>query len=166
MPYSTIPTILGVSAAGVLLYATNAAFKDQTQFMVAKMDRDVDAFDQVSDFDKTTGKRMLVSPRSVYQPLKPTYWEEVQGRWNVCLSLLTQRYVVDIMHTLRNANPLGNTDRSEHHQFVSDETQTAMLEALHTLAPHAPDAQPKIGILHRKYGDENTHYMGQGVSLR
>ncbi|WFC98296.1 hypothetical protein MYAM1_001021 [Malassezia yamatoensis] len=158
MPYSTIPTILGVSAAGVLLYATNAAFKDQTQFLVAKMDRDVDSFDQVSDFDKNTGKRNLISPRSVYQPLKPTYWEEVQGRWN--------RYVVDIMHTLQDANPLGNTNRSEQHQYVSDETQTAMLEALHTLAPHAPDAQPKIGILHRNYGDENTHYMGQGVSLR
>ena len=42
----------------------------------------------------------------------------------------------------------------------------AVLDALHSLVPHAPDAQPKIGILHRKYGDENTHYLGQGASLR
>lgn len=39
-------------------------------------------------------------------------------------------------------------------------------EALGSLAPHAPDAQPKRGILHRVYGDANTHYMGQGASLR
>jgi len=39
-------------------------------------------------------------------------------------------------------------------------------EALQSLAPHAPDAQPNFGILHRVYGDANTHYMGQGASLR
>ena len=39
-------------------------------------------------------------------------------------------------------------------------------DALSALAPHAPDAQPKFGILHRVCGDENTHYMGQGASLR
>lgn len=39
-------------------------------------------------------------------------------------------------------------------------------EALESLAPRAPDAQPQFGILHRVYGDANTHYMGQGASLR
>ena len=39
-------------------------------------------------------------------------------------------------------------------------------EALASLAPHAPDAQPKIGILNRTYGDAHTHYLGQGASLR
>ena len=39
-------------------------------------------------------------------------------------------------------------------------------DALHSLAPHAEDARPKIGILWRKCGDENTHYLGQGASLR
>lgn len=47
-----------------------------------------------------------------------------------------------------------------------DGTRTAMLDALHSLAPHAKDAQPKIGILNRTYGDANTHYLGQGASLR
>ena len=42
----------------------------------------------------------------------------------------------------------------------------SMFAALPSLAPHAPDAEPKIGILHRTYGDANTHYLGQGASLR
>lgn len=83
MPYSAIPTVLGVGTAGLLLYAANAAFKDQTQFMVAKMDRDIDAFDRVSEFDKETGARRTPSFASAYQPTGPTFWEEVKGRWNV-----------------------------------------------------------------------------------
>lgn len=83
MPYSAIPTVLGVGAAGVLLYAVSAAFKDQTRFMVATMDSDVDAFDRANEFDKATGERRVPTLASAYQPAKPSFWEEVQGRWNV-----------------------------------------------------------------------------------
>jgi len=47
-----------------------------------------------------------------------------------------------------------------------EQNTSGVLDALHSLAPHAEDARPKIGILWRKCGDENTHYLGQGASLR
>lgn len=83
MPYSALPTVLGVGAAGALLYAVNAAFKDQTQYMIATLQNGADAFDRANEFDKATGERRAAVPPSAFQPPKPTFWEELQGRWNV-----------------------------------------------------------------------------------
>lgn len=71
------------------------------------------------------------------------------------------------MNAVREADPMSVFGKTETRvERAADGTASAMIDALHSLAPHAPDAQPKIGILNRTYGDANTHYLGQGASLR
>lgn len=64
-----------------------------------------------------------------------------------------------------NTDVLGSTPRSTSSTGSTD-SAGGVFDALQALAPRASDAKPAFGILHRTYGDENTHYAGQGVSLR
>jgi len=87
-PLSLLSTASGALVAGVLVYAVHESMKDQTRYMVTTMHQKADALGAAdTDFDPASGQRR--PPPSSYHPRLPTYWEEMQARWNVREMMLT-----------------------------------------------------------------------------
>ena len=150
---SMLSTVGGTLVAGALVYMVHASMRDQTQFMVTSMHAEADGLAEANDYDKSTGRRSHNATRSSFHPGPPSFWDEVKARWN---SHLTE--------TLQGASMPAAPTQQRGAAAPSD--APSVRDALAALAPHAPDAQPKFGIRHRVFGDPNTHYVGQGVSLR
>lgn len=150
---SMLSTVGGALVAGALVYMVHASMRDQTHFMVTTMHAEADGLAEADDYDKSTGQRSHNATRSSFHPGPPSFWDEVKARWN---SRLAQ--------TLNGASMPAAPTQQRGASAPSD--MHSIRDALAALAPHAPDAQPKFGIRHRVYGDPDTHYVGQGVSLR
>lgn len=79
----------------------------------------------------------------------------------------TQHHLSQAVHAMQSFDLADRVPRSPSHGTGPAAPDTySVRDALASLAPHAPDARPRVGILHRTYGDANTHYLGQGASLR
>ncbi|PKI85161.1 hypothetical protein MVES_001363 [Malassezia vespertilionis] len=146
MPSSLFSTVLGVTAAGVLLYAMHEAMQDQTFFMINSLQDKTDAVKRVGQVDKATGKRTEPNLASAFQPPQPSFWEE--------------HHITKAIQTMQGASVSARVP------VTAEEPAMSVMGAVRALAPRAVDAQPHVGILHRRYGDANTHYIGQGASLR
>ena len=86
---SLLSTASGALVAGVLVYAVHESMKDQTRYMVSTMHQKADALGAAdTEFDPTNGQRR--PPASAYHPRLPTFWEEMQARWNVRDTILTK----------------------------------------------------------------------------
>ncbi|KAL4401793.1 hypothetical protein ACI68E_001441 [Malassezia pachydermatis] len=153
---SLITSATGALVAGTIVYAVHASMRDQTHFMVAEMRAKTEGLEKAEDFDKTSGRRIVRAPVSAYNPGMPTFWEEMKSRWN--------HYLTKAVYKVHSLDPMDAMGPA--HGHTANSTGESIRDALESLAPHALDAQPKFGILHRRFGDENTHYMGQGASLR
>lgn len=79
---SLLSTAGGALVAGILVYSVHESMKDQTRYLITTMHQKADALGAAdTDFDPVSGQRR--PPSSLYHPRLPTFWEEMQARWNV-----------------------------------------------------------------------------------
>lgn len=162
---STISSVGGALVAGLLVYTVHASMRDQTHFMVSELNARAAAFEHASDDAASGARRAYVRPSS-FHPGEPTFAEEIKARWNVRRDAHPpQHYLTKGMNALHRVDPIEAVARPAQGAPAFEPVESVR-DALRVLAPNAADAQPKIGILHRHYGDANTHYLGQGASLR
>ncbi|WFD36167.1 hypothetical protein MCUN1_003043 [Malassezia cuniculi] len=164
MTSQLLSPLAGVVVAGIFAYAVHEAMTDQTRAMLSSLQARSAVLQRVDAYDPETSQPRTFVPSS-YVPQRPTYWEEIHARWSVRILCADESQAAGVLQRVLDTDFLGTTPRNSTGSRSSS-SDGSVADAFQALAPRAADAAPAFGILHRRYGDENTRYAGQGVSLR